>query len=42
MFKIVSKQKIAPKEFDMWVEAPRIASHAKAGQFVVLRVNERG
>ena len=42
MFKIVSKQKIAPKEFDMWVEAPRIASHAKAGQFVVLRVNDMG
>lgn len=42
MFKIVSKQKLAPKEFDMWVEAPRIASHAKAGQFVVLRVNDIG
>lgn len=42
MFKIVSKQKIAPKEFDMWVEAPRIAGHAKAGQFVVLRVNDMG
>ena len=42
MFKIVSKQKIAPKEFDFWVEAPRIASHAKAGQFVVLRVSENG
>ena len=42
MFKIVSKQKIAPKEFDMWVEAPRIASHAKAGQFVVLRVYDGG
>ena len=42
MFKIVSKQKLAPKEFDLWVEAPRIASHAKAGQFVVLRVNDSG
>lgn len=41
MFKIVSKQKIAPKEFDFWVEAPRVANHAKAGQFVVIRaVNE--
>lgn len=42
MFKIVSKSKIAPKEFDIWVEAPRIATHAKAGQFVVLRPNEKG
>lgn len=42
MFKIVSKQKIAPKEFDIWVEAPRIAKHAKAGQFVVLRVADKG
>ncbi len=42
MFKIVSKEKIAPKEFDLWVEAPRIASHAQPGQFVVLRVDETG
>jgi ferredoxin--NADP+ reductase len=42
MFKIVSKEKIAPKEFSMWVEAPRIASHAQAGQFISLRVDERG
>jgi len=42
LFKIVSKQKLAPKEFDLWVEAPRVATHAKAGQFIVLRVNETG
>ena len=42
MFKIVSKQKLAPKEFDILVEAPRIANHAKAGQFVVLRVKDGG
>ena len=42
MFKIVSKQKIAPKEFDIWVKAARIAKHAKAGQFVVLRVDDLG
>ncbi len=42
MFKVVSKQKIAPKEFDIWVEAERIAKHAKAGQFVVLRVDDHG
>jgi len=42
MFKIVSKQKIAPKEFDFWVEAPRIAAHAKDGKFVVVRADEKG
>lgn len=42
MFKIVSKQKIAPKEFDLWVEAPRVAAHAHAGQFVVIRADETG
>lgn len=42
MFKVVSKQKIAPKEFDIWIEAERIAKHAKSGQFVVLRVDDKG
>lgn len=42
MFTIVAKLKIAPKEFDIWVEAPRIATRTKAGQFVVLRLNEYG
>lgn len=42
MFNVVSKDKIAPKEFDIWVEAPRVASHAKAGQFVVIRVGSHG
>lgn len=42
MYNIISKQKLAPKEFDLWIEAPRIAAHAKAGQFVVVRANETG
>jgi ferredoxin--NADP+ reductase len=42
MFTIASKSKIAPKEYDFWVEAPRIAAHARAGQFVVVRPDERG
>ena len=42
MFRVLSAQKIAPKEFDCWVEAPRIAASAKPGQFVVLRLDERG
>lgn len=42
MFKIISREKIAPKEFSVWIEAPRIAAHAQAGQFVSLRVCENG
>lgn len=42
MFKILSKERIAPKEYDFWVEAPRIAKRVKPGQFVVLRADEFG
>ncbi len=42
MFKILSKERIAPKEYDFWVEAPRIAKRVRPGQFVVLRANEFG
>nr|MBC8412744.1 sulfide/dihydroorotate dehydrogenase-like FAD/NAD-binding protein [bacterium] len=36
------KQTIAPEVDLMLVEAPYIAKHAKAGNFVVLRINETG
>lgn len=42
MFKIVSTERIAPKEYDFWVEAPRIAARTKPGQFVVIRMDENG
>ena len=42
MFKIVSTERIAPKEYDFWVEAPRIAARTKPGQFVVIRTDEKG
>ena len=42
VFKILSKEKLAPKEFSFWIEAPRIASHAKPGQFVSVRIAETG
>lgn len=42
MFKIVSTERIAPKEYDFWVEAPRIAARTKPGQFVVIRTDENG
>ncbi len=42
MFKILSKRAFAANEFDIWIEAPRIARNVRAGQFCVLRVNETG
>lgn len=42
MFKILSAERIAPKEYDFWVEAPQIAKRTQPGQFVVLRPDEHG
>lgn len=41
-YKLVEKKEIAPKIFDLIFEAPEIAQHAKAGQFVIVRVDEKG
>lgn len=42
MFKIVEKAKIAESTFLMKIDAPKIASKRKAGQFVMLRIDEPG
>lgn len=42
MFEILEKERIAPKEYDMWISAPRVAAHVKPGQFVVIRTSEKG
>lgn len=42
MFKILYKKELSPGIFHYDIEAPRVAKKAKAGQFIVLRVNERG
>lgn len=42
MFKIVHKERLAPHINLFEIEAPRIAKHAKPGQFVVIRLHERG
>jgi ferredoxin--NADP+ reductase len=42
MFKILQKQTIASKVEMMVINAPYIAKHAKVGNFVVLRLNEKG
>ena len=42
MYKIVEKQRLAPEVFLLRVTAPRIARKRKAGQFVIVRVDEEG
>ena len=42
MFKILKKKEWSPSVFAMEIEAPRVAKKAQAGQFIVLRVDEKG
>ncbi|MEW5807745.1 MAG: sulfide/dihydroorotate dehydrogenase-like FAD/NAD-binding protein [Acidobacteriota bacterium] len=42
MFKILKKEEIAPSTFFFEVEAPFVARRIKAGQFIVLRIDEKG
>ncbi|EOH96034.1 sulfide/dihydroorotate dehydrogenase-like FAD/NAD-binding protein [Enterococcus pallens] len=42
MFKVVKRKELAPIEFEIFVEAPRIANKAKPGQFVILRIDDHG
>ncbi len=42
MFRIVEKEKIAESTYLMKIEAPKIAAKRKAGQFVMLRIDEPG
>jgi len=42
MNKIIDKTELAPKIYEMMVEAPRIARRAQPGQFIVVMADERG
>ncbi|MGR3318171.1 MAG: NADPH-dependent glutamate synthase [Candidatus Anammoxibacter sp.] len=42
MYKIVGKEQISDVIYKMVIDAPHIASKRKAGQFVVIRPNEKG
>lgn len=42
MYKIIDKQLLAPRTHYMRIAAPVIASSAKAGQFVMIRTDEKG
>lgn len=42
MYKIVKAEKLADKIFLMDVHAPRVASHCQPGQFVIVKMDEKG
>ena len=42
MNKILAKRRLAPNVVEYVVDAPRVAKHANAGQFIILRVDEEG
>lgn len=42
MYKIVSKEKLASNITSFWIEAPNIAKNAKAGQFIIFRIDDKG
>ncbi len=42
MYKILEKTRFSEKVFGFRIEAPRIAAHAHAGQFLMVRANETG
>lgn len=41
-YKILSKKELCPNQFELKVEAPFVVRNAKAGQFIILRVEENG
>lgn len=42
MYKIIDKRALAPQIFLMDIEAPRVAKSAKPGQFVIIKMDEKG
>ena len=41
-YNILEKEEIAPSVHRMVISAPDVAKAAKAGQFIILRIDERG
>lgn len=42
MFSIIDKRKLAPNIYELIIRAPLVARNAKAGQFVIIRIHEKG
>jgi len=41
-YKILSKKEICPNQFEITIDAPYVVRNAKAGQFIIFRVEEDG
>ncbi|MBN1431917.1 MAG: sulfide/dihydroorotate dehydrogenase-like FAD/NAD-binding protein [Methanomicrobiaceae archaeon] len=41
-YKIEKAEEIAENIFELWIKAPHVARNAKAGQFLVIRINDKG
>ncbi len=41
-YKILSKAELCPNQFEITIEAPYVTRNAKAGQFIILRVDAEG
>lgn len=42
MYKIEQSVKLSDNVYEIWVHAPHVARNAKAGQFVIVRIDEHG
>ena len=42
MYKILKSEKLADKIYIMEVEAPRVAKHCQPGQFIIVKMDEKG
>ena len=42
MYKILKAEKLAKNIYLMDVEAPRVAKHCQPGQFVIVKIDEKG
>ena len=41
-FRITRKEQLTDKIYSMDIEAPRVAKSAKPGQFIIIKLDERG
>lgn len=42
MYRVNKAGQLADRIFQIWVEAPHVARHARAGQFLVIRIDDHG
>lgn len=42
MYTIELATKLADRVYEYWIRAPQVAQHARAGQFIILRLHEKG